>query len=903
MKIKRRMKESYTMEQFFKRPALVVGVIALITVFFAVQLTRAELDNNNLRYIPDENPAHIVSEYIDETFGGQVSVLVGLERRFGTVFEPEFLARLRDFAARVEDFDYIKSVMSLMSTQYITGNADSIIADDLVAEDFSGSPAEIAELKQRIASWDLLQGSLVSASGAATQALITFNVDADDAGKPEVVAVVRQIRSAAHEMFADLAEVYVTGQPVISAAINESVIADLFFLIPLVAVVLLTVLFFSFQRWGSVFLVLLTVVVAVVWSIGAMPFFGIRLTIISMILPVILMAVGSAYGIHVVTHYREDTRGRVLSVEEHRALVFELVRKLVKPVFLAALTTFAGFVSFCFTSIIPIREFGMFASFGVLVSFVVAVTLIPSLILLKGAPQKAQIERDTKGALKQKRGFDNTLAAGLLSVAKKKKTILTLTALLTVLAVYGLSKIIVDNVMMEFFQGETDMSRSDTFMREYFGGSKELSVVVEADSAEVLLSPEVLCAIDDFSAWMTANVSGVGKVVGFTDVIKRINQVFNVDESPDGLRATNGTVTLAEEPGFGFGDFAEDDGFGFGEDDGFGFGDFAEDDGFGFGDTGFEAAPLDTSAPDAAWSINGYTAADLIALLNTAASQAENMSGVELVRELKRLTNYEGFAYYEIPADPARYGKTSDAELQRLVSNYLVLVAGGDFSDYANDSMEPTAIRTMLQLRTVGDRDTKAVMATINEYIEDQFPKTVRVIVGGSASIESAITALIVNSQIISIAISIAVVLIILTFSYQSLAAGVIGAIPLVLAVICNFAVMGFLGIKLNIGTALIASISVGIGIDYTIHFIDTFKREFTQGDGYLRRTFIGSGKAIIINAVSVGTGFGVLAFSRFRMLSEFGALIMLSMCISAAVSLMVIPTLLTTVKPKFIWK
>jgi predicted RND superfamily exporter protein len=888
MEVKKRKKEkaAISMERFFKRPALVAGVIALITVFFAVQLMRAELDNNNLRYIPDENPAHIVSEYIDETFGGQVSVLVGLERRFGTVFEPEFLARLRDFAAQVEGFDYIKSVTSLMSTQYITGNADSIIADDLVAEDFSGSPAEIAALKQRIASWDLLQGSLVSESGAATQALITFDVDADDAGKPEVVAVVRQIRSAAHEMFAGLAEVYVTGQPVISAAINESIIADLFFLIPLVVVVLLTVLFFSFRRWGSVFLVLLTVLVAVVWSIGAMPFFGIRLTIISMLLPVILMAVGSAYGIHVVTHYREDTRGRVLSVEEHRELVFELARKLIKPVFLAALTTFAGFVSFCFTSIIPIREFGMFASWGVLVSFAVAVTLIPSLILLKGPPKQAQIERDNKSALKQKRGFDNTLAAGLLLVARKKKTILALTALLTVLAVYGLSKIIIDNVMIEFFRGETDMSRSDNFMREYFGGSKELSVVVEADRAEVLLSPEVLRAIDDFSAWMTANVSGVGKVVGFTDVIKRINQVFNVDESPDGLRVMNVDAAQAEEADFGFGAFGDSDDFGFGD----------------FNSEGFETAPPDTNTPDAAWSINGYTAADIIALLDRAASQAGNLSGVELVRELKRLTNYEGFAYYEIPANPERYGKTSDEELQGLVSNYLVLVAGGDFSDYANDPMEPTAIRTMLQLRTVGDRDTKEVMAIINAYIEERFPKTVRVTVGGSASIESAITALIVNSQIISIAISILVVLIILTFSYKSFAAGVIGAIPLVLAIICNFATMGFLGIKLNIGTALIASISVGIGIDYTIHFIDTFKREFTQGDEYLRRTFIGSGKAIIINAASVGAGFGVLAFSRFRMLSEFGALIMLSMCISAAVSLTVIPALLTTVKPKFIY-
>ncbi|MDR3335722.1 MAG: MMPL family transporter [Treponema sp.] len=877
------------MEKFFRRPALVVGVIALVAVFFAFQLAGAELDNNNFRYIPDDNPAHIVSEYLDDTFGGQVSVLVGLERKFGTVFEAEFLARVRDFAARVEDFDYIKDVTSLMSTQYITGNADSIIAGDLVDPLFSGSPGEIAELKRRIASWDLLQGALVSESGAATQVLVTLNVDSDDAGKPEVVAVVAQIRNAAKEMFAGLAEVYVTGQPVISAAINESIIADMFFLIPMVVAVLLAVLFFSFRRWSSVFLVLLTVLVAVIWSIGAMPLFGVKLTIISMLLPVILMAVGSAYGIHVVTHYMEDTRDRILSAEEHRALVFALVRKMIKPVFLAALTTFAGFVSFCFTSIIPIREFGMFASWGVLVSFMVAVTLIPSLILIKGPPKKASIKRikhNNKTAVKSKRDFNNTLAGGLLAVAERKKTILALTALVTALAFYGLTRLVVDNVMIEFFRGETDMSRSDGFMREYFGGSKELSMVVEADSAEILLSPEVLRAIDDFSVWMSANVSGVGKVVGFTDVIKRINQVFNVDESPDGLQVN---ITTDHT------NFTNDD-FGFG-----GFDDF-NDVSFGdFGDDGFETPPPDTNTVGAAWSINEYTAADIIALLDMAAAQGGNGAG--LARELKRLTNYEGFSYYEIPADPARYGKTSDEELQRLVSNYLVLVAGGDFSDYANDPMEPTAIRTMLQLRTTGDRDTKAVMATINDYIEAKFPKTVRVTVGGSASIESAITALIVNSQIISIAISILVVLIILTFSYRSFAAGVIGAIPLALAIICNFAVMGFLGIKLNIGTALIASISVGIGIDYTIHFIDAFKREYTQGGEYLRRTFIGSGKAILINAVSVGAGFGVLAFSRFKMLAEFGALIMLSMCISALVSLTVIPALLTTVKPKFIYK
>ena len=175
--------------------------------------------------------------------------------------------------------------------------------------------------------------------------------------------------------------------------------------------------------------------------------------------------------------------------------------------------------------------------------------------------------------------------------------------------------------------------------------------------------------------------------------------------------------------------------------------------------------------------------------------------------------------------------------------------------------------------------------------------------IGGGAMQEIAITELIFNSQIISVFISVLMVFFIITFSNKSPVAGIIAAAPLTLAILCNFAVMGFLGIKLNLGTALISSLAVGIGIDYTIHFIEFFRREYIiEEKGFLRRTFIGCGKAILINALSVGAGFGVLAFSQFRIIAELGALIALSMLITALVSLTVIPALLSVIKPKFIF-
>jgi predicted RND superfamily exporter protein len=881
------------MNRLYKYPVVIAGLIAVITVFFAFQLPKVRLDNNNMRFLPDGNQVRIISNYIDDEFGGQVVIFVGLDRPYNTVFDPVFLAKVKEFSNAVEEIDIVKDVNSIMSTKFITGNSDSIIIDDLVSESFSGTDAEIAELKRRIASWDLFQGAIVSNDHQATQVIVTLNVSIEGQTSPEVTAALARIRGIAQDKFAGYAEVYITGLPVINATINEAMIKDNIVLIPLVLAVVLGVLFFSFRRFTFVILPLVTVVVAVTWTTGAMALLGVPLSILTTLLPVILVAVGSAYGIHVVTHYMEDCKEQILTAESHKALVFQLMQKMFKPIFLTAITTCAGFISFCFTPIVPMREFGICAGTGVIASLIVTITLIPALLLIRGH-QHIEVDDKTK-AKASANNFSNTVGAIFLSIAGKKSLILCVTAIVIVFSLYGLSKIIVDNVLLEFFQNETDISRSDRFIRERFGGTKELTIVTVADTSDEMLSPAALSAVDNLSAWLVKQVPETGKVVGFTDIIKRINQVFNVDERPEGIGI--GDRGSGSED-FGFGDFGFDVG------DGFGFGDFGFDAGdeFGFGDE----VEFEYLGGDEIVYAPVYSEYDLFSLLDTAAGNNAAMSGNDLVKELKRLTNYDGFSYYEIPVDPERYGKKTEQELQWLVANYLVLLAGDDSIIYSNDPLEPTAIKTTIQLRTTGNRDTLAVVDKINAYIDANFPKNLQVMIGGGAMQEGAITELIMSSQIISISVSVLIIFLIMAISYRSFAAGIIGALPLAIAILCNFAIMGFLGIKLNIGTALVASLAFSIGADYAIHFIEAYKREYgascQNSENCLRRTFVGCGKAIVINAVSVGLGFAVLALSQFRIVAEMGMLIAFSMIITAIVSLTIIPALLTTIKPKFIY-
>jgi predicted RND superfamily exporter protein len=635
-----------------------------------------------------------------------------------------------------------------------------------------------------------------------------------------------------------------------------------------------------------------------IWAMGAMPLLGVRLSILSTVLPVILMAVGSAYGIHVVSHYFDEiAKDPNLSREEFEKRLFVLLKRVGRPVFLAALTTFVGFVSFCFTSVVPIFEFGIFSSFGVIAAFIVSVTFIPALLLILG-PEKAKAPMGKENSFKDP--LSDLIADTFTQVTRKRRSIVFLSGVLVLVSLAGLSKLVVDNVLVEYFKPTSEVARSERFIRENFGGSKVVSVVISSPVKGRVLSPDVLGPLDALETYLTNSVPEVGKVMGFTDLIKRINQVFNVDAPPEGLAALPSPPAPASPPATA-GTSSGDGAFGFG------FADTGNPDGKAAGtETTGAGGPSPThgslgiQAPTP--PLTDKAMADLLSRA-MAAGTLGSPTADRVIKNLYRLVNYQGYGYYEIPVDPRRYGKTTDEELQNLVSNYLVILSG-NISSYADDPLEPKAIRLNILLRTVGQIDTNRAIEAINRYVADRFPKDVTVVVGGTALVERSLNNLVVLSQLVSILVSIFLVFLILAVYYRSIIAGLIGLTPLSISVLINFAVMGFTGIKLNIGTALVASVSVGIGIDYTIHYMAAYHHEYliTGGRGdFIRKTFYSSGKAIIFNAISVGAGFAVLILSQFIILEDLGFLIALTMGTSALIALTLLPVLLDWIKPSFI--
>ncbi|MCK5816831.1 MAG: RND family transporter [Candidatus Marinimicrobia bacterium] len=175
---------------------------------------------------------------------------------------------------------------------------------------------------------------------------------------------------------------------------------------------------------------------------------------------------------------------------------------------------------------------------------------------------------------------------------------------------------------------------------------------------------------------------------------------------------------------------------------------------------------------------------------------------------------------------------------------------------------------------------------------------------GGEALITSDMNLSIVNGQVKSLILAIIAIMIILMFVFRSFPAGIFASLPLLFAEGILFGLMGYFGIRLDSATALLSSVMIGVGVDYTIHFLWRYREEYHHSNSAqegVRKALLGSGKGIIFNAWSVIVGFAALIFSSFLPIQYFGFLVIISISVCLIAALVLVPAMCLVFKPKFL--
>jgi predicted RND superfamily exporter protein len=239
-------------------------------------------------------------------------------------------------------------------------------------------------------------------------------------------------------------------------------------------------------------------------------------------------------------------------------------------------------------------------------------------------------------------------------------------------------------------------------------------------------------------------------------------------------------------------------------------------------------------------------------------------------------------------------GKKIPEDKEMVEQLWFMLDGNEIIKKFVSEDLDEAIIISMFT--SPENKEKKEFESYMDSFLKDNSTPDCTIEITGMPFIESAMDQSLIYSQIASLVIAILVVIVIVSAILRSFAAGLFAAIPIISTIIVLFGVMGFTGIPLNIATVLVASIAMGIGIDYAIHVITHFNSSLKDGATLYRalEDTIGiSGKAIIINVISVSVGFLVLLFSEMVPLQYFGLLIFLSMVGSGLSALTFLPVIL----------
>jgi len=207
---------------------------------------------------------------------------------------------------------------------------------------------------------------------------------------------------------------------------------------------------------------------------------------VSTMIPVMLIAIGVAYGIHLYSHLHlfqlenPDT--------DRRTAVNDMIKEMWNPVLMAAITTAVGFISLLTSQVYPIKYFGAFSAFGVLVAFTLTILVIPAGILLFGLPKVKQ-KADGEGQSHKVEDFAHRSAD--FFVKHKKQTYLA-TILVILLSIVGISRVWIDSSFLDKFEVDSEIVLTDKFINENFGGTSTLNVILEGDKPDKFKEPDAL---------------------------------------------------------------------------------------------------------------------------------------------------------------------------------------------------------------------------------------------------------------------------------------------------------------------------------------------------------------------------------------------------------------------------
>lgn len=903
-------------------------VIILITIFAAMQAKNLKIEDDITKYISEDDPdIKFYGEVMDKFGGSQMNVsMISLE--YEDLFTLENLERIKSITERLEAAPFVKSVNSFLNMPKIITTDVGLEVKDLV-EVFPKNDEEAKELKLSLLDDKLVKGKFISEDGNVALLMVESVKDIEDE------KLIAELENIIEPLKGQTLQVHYFGMPFIMAEMSEGSWKTMRLGI-IAALTVLFILFFCFRSVRGVLLPLAVALLSSIWVMGFVASIGRSATMMISAIPVLMISLATAYGIHFISRYYEERH----NLDPVKA-VNMTIRNIFVPILMSALTTMAGFLSLTAAIVRPMTEFGFFTTLGIFFAFVLATFLLGSFFTIFPPP------KIHKKFSHKSNDVVTRLLRRLSQLILKEKKIVLITILIIVIISVGFSTRVKTESSIESRMGAgSNIVKIMNYFNEKFGGTDFLYVYTESNNVKNPYVLRQMKKIGDYSGQFDT----FGEPSSITDFLTQLNDAMenkNIipaseqkidnlwffagdNEYISTMIGDNNEDTLLQistkEMTSSSLDYAITEMYKFIEKipkkvRAIKFSEIEEDEQSEYYQKLAEEIISSLVAKNIEIENPERLKEEFIKIAGTPNSEFEKDSK-EFVEEILKVSSLEiedlGIASTDLFPILTNYIKekgSRDDLLKELMENLtlseddaIYLLDGLEVSKKIVQDREKVRFAQSETERLIGknlaDEEKDILWYLLDEEIyvpDDNGDIEVSFTLTGIPVISDKINTSLFRGQAKSIIAAFIAVSLMLMIQFGSLILGLFAMIPITLTIVTAFGIMGLLSIDLNIGTIMVASIAIGAGIDYTIHYISRYKNELKKRSKIeaMKITLTGTGRAIVFNSVSVAAGVFVLGFSEIQMMAVFGKLIGSVMLLSVIYTLTLLPILLNSIKLK----
>ncbi len=497
----------------------IVIFFSVITILSLLLLPRLEVNPDLDKYIPEriENQKHI--QELDSIFGGSEMVMVMLHAEDVVNFST--LTRLGLLAVELGNLEGVDRCISPFDAQSIT-TKDGFVVMDPFLETIPETKDELEVLKSKIRS-NKMASSFFSEGdfSVVSLMLITDSQVSDDLLINQIDSVINATPGSE--------EALLGGLPFVRYSISESINRDLAVLLPIALLLMIFMLYASFKEWKGVTLPFLVVIMSLIFSFGVMALLDWQISLISVLLPIMLIAIANNYGIHIIARYQELARGNEsMSMIQICKMVYG---DLKRPIIVTALTTIGGILGLLTHTMVPAAQMGVLASVGIGYALLLSLWFLPAL-LSYFQPHRRVLSVTKKKVVSAERWLEKI---GKLVTAHPRQVIMA-AVFFGILGTAGIFFIKVDTNIEGYFLGRSKVSRGIELINTKLGGSQFLSILFSGE----VLSPELLVRMEAYEKTLMEDPA-IGNVSSPVTLVKELSKGF-YESDEKGYNQIPGTV-------------------------------------------------------------------------------------------------------------------------------------------------------------------------------------------------------------------------------------------------------------------------------------------------------------------------------------------------------------------------